>query len=244
MSTVGAEKWTPPYVSWATLNNTIERMVKEQSYPEQVDRSYLSNLPGGAQSELITAMKSLGLTDENTRPTVVLKQLVNQPDVRPAIFREILDEHFQGPLSLSKHATQLQLEEEFRKYGVQGSTLRKAVRFFLAAAKYAEIELSKNFRPPRAERTARKPRSPGNAETPHQPVEPPHAPHRNLHPFIQGLFEELPDAGEVFPPDKQETWLEMARMTFKMLYRIDASPVVTPVVTNQFIPMEPDEGDD
>ena len=45
-------EWTAPYVPWLTLKNVIEKMAKDGSIPGRIDRSYLSNLPGSAQSEL------------------------------------------------------------------------------------------------------------------------------------------------------------------------------------------------
>lgn len=222
MSTVGADKWTPPYVSWGTLQNTIDRMVKDKAWPEQVDRSYLRNLPGGAQGELITAMKSLGLTDDNMRPSDTLKRMVAEPNDQPAILREAMERYYAGPLALSQHATQLQLEDSFRKYGVQGSTLRKAVRFFLAAAKFAEIPVSKNFHPPRLD-TASRPRKQRVAGTPGESSatqdQPPAAsPTTELHPFIRGLVDSLPAPGSYFADDTQNAWFDTARGIFRLIY--------------------------
>jgi hypothetical protein len=63
-----------------------------------------------------------------------------------------------------EHATADQLAESFRELsGYQGSTLRKAITFFLNMAKYAELPLSPFFRPPAQSgatksRTIRRPR--------------------------------------------------------------------------------------
>ena len=48
----------------------------------------------------------------------------------------------------SKNATQGQLEEEFRSFGISGSTLRSAIAFFLHAAAFAEIPVSPHFKIP------------------------------------------------------------------------------------------------
>ena len=48
-----------------------------------------------------------------------------------------------------QNGTQAMLEEEFSSYGVRGSTHRKAVGFFLAAAKLGGIEVSGHFHTPR-----------------------------------------------------------------------------------------------
>jgi hypothetical protein len=217
--------WTAPYAVWKTLQNTIEKMAKDGSIPGRIDRSYLSNLPGSAQSELQTAMKSLGLVDDQFHPTELLERLVQNEADRPAIVREIIEARYAPALALGQSATQAQLEEAFRtQLNVSGSTLRKAVRFFLNAAQYAEIGLSPHFKAPSAttpgERRPRKPRTPsGGGTTPDPPPTPPAQP--TMHPFIQGLVGTLPDPGAAFPSDKQEAWFDTARGIFRLIYETD-----------------------
>lgn len=232
--------WTAPYAVWKTLQNTIEKMAKEGSIPGRIDRSYLSNLPGGAQSELQTAMKALGLVDDQFHPTDLLERLVQNEAERPAIVKEILDARYAAVLALSPSATQAQLEEEFRqKLGVSGSTLRKAVRFFLNAAKYADIPLSPHFKAPGTVPAGgarpRQRRTPaGGNDQQQQQQTPPPPPAQTLHPFIQGLVSTLPKPGTRLPMKKQEAWFDTARGIFQLLYEIDdeddAEPVVRPFV--------------
>lgn len=219
--------WTAPYGVWKTLQNTIERMTKDGGVPARIDRSYLTNLPGSAQSELQTTMKALGLVDEQLHPTETLARLVENEGERPAIVKEILAERYPGPLALGPFSTQAQLEDEFRNHlGVSGSTLRKAVRFFLNAAKYADVPLSQHFKAPSAETGDRKPRksknpsNTGNAGAENTPkIDPPKT--SNLHPFIEGLVGSLPAPGESFPGDKQEAWFDTARGIFRLIYKTE-----------------------
>ena len=229
--------WTAPYAVWKTLQNTVEKMGKEGSIPGRIDRSYLSNLPGSAQSELQTAMKSLGLVDEQFHPTDLLERLVENEDERPTIVKEMLTDRYAAVLALSPSATQAQLEEEFRqKLGVSGSTLRKAVRFFLNAAKYADIPLSPHFKAPGVAPAGgarpRQRRTPagGGDQKQHQHQDPPPPAQSPLHPFIQGLVSTLPSPGSSFPMKKQEAWFDTARGIFQLLYEIadedDAESVI------------------
>src|SRR5579884_1113197 len=193
-TTPGAGSFSPPYGSWVTLLNTVERMAKEGGIPAQIDRSYLSNLPGSTQTELLQSMKSLGLIDEQMRPTKDLEAMVEDAEGRAGVVSAILAGRYEGPLALGPFATQQQLEDEFRKYNIQGSTLRKAVRFFLAAAKYADVPLSPHFRPPKdpaRPRTARRQTAaaPPPAPQPQQPA-PPKPLAIQHHPLVQGLFQE------------------------------------------------------
>jgi hypothetical protein len=41
------------------------------------------------------------------------------------------------------------------------------------------------------------------------------------HPFIQGLLNELPPAGEAWPEDRRKAWLETAEHIFKLLYKVN-----------------------
>jgi hypothetical protein len=40
-----------------------------------------------------------------------------------------------------------------------------------------------------------------------------------LHPFVQGLLKELPNAGDVWPEDQRKLWLDTAASIFKMIYK-------------------------
>jgi len=42
---------------------------------------------------------------------------------------------------------------------------------------------------------------------------------QGLHPFIQGLLDELPKPGSAWPEGKREAWLETASSIFKLIYR-------------------------
>jgi hypothetical protein len=53
-------------------------------------------------------------------------------------------------LALGTNATQAQLDEVFREeYGISDITVRKAIAFFLAAAKFAKLEVRPHFTMPR-----------------------------------------------------------------------------------------------
>jgi len=230
------EVTSPPYVSFVTLKNTIEKMAREGGVPSQVDRSYLSNLPGSTQAQLIAAMKWLGLIDGQMKPTDILDGLVAQDERdRKDVFQAILGERYPAATSLPPLATQQQLENVFREMGLSGSTMRKGVAFFLAAAKFSDLAVSPHFKTPRVtptngERKQRKTAAKtggvnaratvgGNAEA--QQIR------SNLHPLIQGLIQELPPPNAAFPKSKQEDWLELARVTFRLIYKADEAPAPT-----------------
>jgi hypothetical protein len=144
-------RWVPPYIAFATLTSLIDRMHDEDGAPPQIDRSYLRSFSGGYQAQVLAALKSLGLIEDDGIVTDTLTRLVeaSERSEREPIIADILHRHYPEPVRLGAvKATQGQLETAFREYGLTGDTLRKAIAFYLAAAKYSNIPVSVNFRVP------------------------------------------------------------------------------------------------
>ncbi len=140
----------PPYISFRTLLNLVERMA-DGGIPRRIDRSYLSGLSGGYQTQVMAALRSLGLMTDDGVVTQRLIDLVERPSERKPLFAVILRERYPEPVRLGEaNATQAELEEAFRPSGIGGATLRKAVAFYLHAAEFADIPLSPFFRTPSA----------------------------------------------------------------------------------------------
>lgn len=222
-------KWSPPYTSFTTLMNTIQRMADEGGVPSRIDRSYLANMPGGVRSTFMASLKSLGLVDDTLAPEPSLIGLVEADEKgRKQLMRELVESTYPAALALPTMATQSQLEAVFREYGVTGSTVRKAVAFFLAATRYTDIRISPHFKLPKAEtgerRPTRKPESrvETSPATPAAPADPAVAELAGLDPFIVGLVRALPAPGDDFPGFKQEAWFDTARGIFKLIYKSGA----------------------
>ena len=217
---------TPPYVSWATLLNAIERMENEGDVPSRLDRSYLKNMPGSTQARFRQACRWLGLVDAQEIPTDMLRALVKKPDERKMMVGTMLRTRYAGPLALPSNATQQMLEEAFRDMGSgAGETARKSIAFFLHACKYAEIELSKQFVQPRQSRAGgngtRKPRRkvPANNAEQTQPAS--DVPANEAPNIIRDLLTKLPPEGSKWERAKVEQWLGIARLTFEMVYELE-----------------------
>jgi len=138
-----ASRWSPPYTSFKTLLNTITRMEEEGAIPPQIDRSYL-RVAEGAKTQLVLSLKALGLIDQSGKVQSLLTDLVNKPDDRKRVIRELLEKHYAQVNRLAGlSATQKMLEDAFAEhYGSQGDTRRKAIAFYVHAAKFAELPLS------------------------------------------------------------------------------------------------------
>ncbi|WP_019398502.1 DUF5343 domain-containing protein [Pseudoxanthomonas sp. GW2] len=217
----------PPYGSFTTLANQIDKLA-EHGLPNQVDASLFRHLSGGVVSPLLAGLKYLALVDELGKPTQLFHELVEASEKeKAAIWKKIVHQSypfmFDGSVPLET-ATTSQVEQAFRDQQITGSTITKAVAFFLSAAEVAGIKVSKFVKVPKprngATKGARK-KVKGEAAIPPSDPPPPATPAQTQHhPFIEGLLRELPPPGPTveFPLAKRTNWLEIAARTFEMIY--------------------------
>ena len=172
-------EWTPPYIPWSKIPKLIQQM--ESNRPPQIDRTVLTG-SNQVRAQTFNALVSLGLIMEDGSFTEVFDHLIGAPDERVATIRKVLQRLYPEPIELGRtNGTELQLEQAFAKYGVTGSTRRKAIGFFLKAAEYAEIPMSPHFKVPPVRRkrapskTTSNTRQPGSGDVP-----PPAADHPTL----------------------------------------------------------------
>ena len=138
----------PPYSSFTTVRNLIERMERE-GVPSRIDNSYLVGMAGGTQNQVKHALRSMGLIDEDGRTSPQLAELAKNTESRKVLLGDLLRERYEPLVALDESATKGQLDEALRGYGLNGATARKAASFFVAAAMYAELPLSPHITPSR-----------------------------------------------------------------------------------------------
>jgi hypothetical protein len=143
--------FVPPYIAFKTILGLIERMEREEP-PARIDKSYLDNLSGGYRTQVLAALHSLDLVQEEGALSGVLKSLVQaaEPE-RKKILAEVIRDHYGVVLALTQNATQQQMIDAFTEMAptVTGDTRRKAIAFFLSACQYAGIEVSRHWKTPR-----------------------------------------------------------------------------------------------
>jgi hypothetical protein len=157
-----ATRPVPPYVSFATLLNQIERMARD-GVPKRIDKSYLVGMSGGTQNQFKQAMRSLGLINGDDEATGDLVRLVTEDDRRPTILEAILRERFPDLVNLDLNATRGQLDDALQQCGGELGidSRRKAATFYIHAAQFAGIPLSPHFKTGRTasgSTSARRPR--------------------------------------------------------------------------------------
>jgi len=162
-----------PYTSWKTILNLIQKFEADGGVlPPRIDRSVLGGSEG-QKTQVMAALRFLGLMGENGEVTPLFQQFVSSDDKqRHVLVRDLLQRHYPEATKLGKsHATTKQLEETFA--GLTGDTLRKAVTFYIHAAKFSAHPLSKHFKTPSGFRPGgvRKQRaSNGSAVNPAEPT--------------------------------------------------------------------------
>jgi len=139
-------KRLPPYVSYRTFLNFIERLEREM--PARIDRSYWSDrLAGSTGTQLMAALRFLNLIDGDGVPSSQLRLLASaKGDKRGELLRQIATESYNFVLggSFDFHiATYAQLEEVFHhNFELADDVNRKCIKFFVTLASDAGLPLS------------------------------------------------------------------------------------------------------
>ncbi len=156
----GRQTKMPPYVSFVTFKNCMADL-KDHGVPNKIDRSILTKFSGITGTQLMTAMRFLGLMDQGGKPTERLKELAHAHGTNAwrEKLRPILESAYAPVLSVNlATATPKEFSDTFVKaFPGADSVLRRCMAFFLPAASDAGIEISKRIL------TGRKPR---NGNTP------------------------------------------------------------------------------
>jgi len=213
---------TPAYGSFKTFVAFANDVREGGHVPLQVDRTLMPKLSGSAASETIATLRFLAMVSgEKAVPTQTFEKYVMSPDgERKDVLADIVRNSYSFLFTASgfdiERASGQQVADLFRAQGINGSTLVRAISFFLAAAKEAGIKVSHNVKPPKSASTGTRPKkekkleipapnNPGQAKTDQPP--PP-----GVHRF------ELPIPGkpsvQVLVPDSLdgEDWNMLAQM--------------------------------
>jgi hypothetical protein len=164
IATPTPEKLTPPYGPYRTYRNYVDGL--RSGMPQRIDRSVLGTMSGAAQSQLIGTLRYFDFIKADGTPTDKLRIFVvlDKPE-QETVFREILTISYRFLFSESidlQSATPAILNDAFTKAGASGDTVRKAVVFFLLAARDAAMPLSPFLKVPRLIKgIRRKPRANG-----------------------------------------------------------------------------------
>lgn len=157
---------TPAYGSFKSLTTFFDARRDDGHITTVVDRSLMSNFNGSTANELLATLKFLRMISESGKPLESYEKYVAASDAeRKTMLAEILRDAYPFVFANKEfnveRETSARMAELFRQQGISGSTLSRAVSFFLAAAKEAGIKVSANIKAPTIQRTARTKKSAG-----------------------------------------------------------------------------------
>jgi hypothetical protein len=136
---------TPVYVPYATLLSALDNL-RDHGIPSTgiIDKSLWDTQSGAIQGQLLLGFRFLGLIDEQNRVRPDLPSLAKaSAEQRKALLKPIIEEKYHSVIALGLATiSQGQLEEAFRKFEVSGSTLDRALRFFVRACQDCGIPIS------------------------------------------------------------------------------------------------------
>jgi Family of unknown function (DUF5343) len=154
---------TPPYTSYRTFKTFIEDL-HEHGVPSRIDRSVLTRFSGVVGTQLMHALRFLGLIEDDGRPTERLKGLVKVHGTGSWSERllELIGHEYAPMFAVDlETATPSHFNEAFRKaFPAADAVVQKCVTFFLYAANDAGVKISGRVlkgRKPRSLTPRRKP---------------------------------------------------------------------------------------
>ncbi len=178
---------TPPYTSYRTFQTFIEDL-REGGVPSRIDRSVLTRFSGVVGTQLMHALRFLGLIEDHGAPTQALRELVNAYGAGhwPEQLLELLRRRYAPMFAIDlETATPSHFSQAFRKaFPAADAVVQKCVTFFLYAANDAGLKISGRVL------KGRKPRSP----TPRRKHAPPPAPAKE---FEAGPSRPQPDTARI-----------------------------------------------
>lgn len=130
----------PAYVPWKTFLSATAQL--EGELPPRIDPSVFQTYSGGTTSQLLSAFRFLGFTEADGTVRELFRSWVDAPDRRSQIMQGVLADKYSRQLELAgQSATPRQMQTLFSEMGVRGSTLQKAVRFFIQACHFADVPI-------------------------------------------------------------------------------------------------------
>jgi hypothetical protein len=129
-----------PYLPFLTFLSAISAL--EHGIPKKLDRTIWPSQSGLIQSQILMALRFFELVDEQDHPTDLLHELVDENENRAGIITKMVNHSYRALIDhdLTKMTPKM-LEDEMERYNVSGETKRKAVTFFLRAAKFAGMPM-------------------------------------------------------------------------------------------------------
>lgn len=191
-------EWRPPYLSYTTFTNFIKHKCSEQPLPPEIDRTFIDKVAGGVQPQLLSALRAVGLTEgENNKVQGLLKEAVESDKHLKRVLKNWAVEFYSEQIGLAETNNTAQvLWNSFDRSGYTGSTLRKAIVFYLALTDDVGLPKSPHFKPPKQARSSKK-KPTGDAGGIEKPLDDPPPPPPPANNNSQSKMVQLRSGGSV-----------------------------------------------
>lgn len=140
----------PPTMAYATLASFLDDLAS-RPLPPQIDRSMMASKSGTDQKNLLQALADFALIrgDQNQVTPELAELAEADAEARKSHLAKLIRTYYPAAVAVSEaNGTHQQLQEVFRdQLGLNGSpdTRRKAITFFLHAARAADLHVSPHF---------------------------------------------------------------------------------------------------
>lgn len=164
-----AKQQTPAYATYKSFINLINDL-RDGPIPPHIEYSVVKGSNSG-KATMLASLKALDLIDGEKCPSDLFKSLVREKENYKKNLQTVLENAypylFDGTIDLTNTTTE-QVAERFKSAGARGSTVSKAMSFFISAAKEAGIGVSARVKPPqpaRSSNSSRRGRNGNNTES-------------------------------------------------------------------------------
>lgn len=163
----------PAYGSYAGMKSQITRM-RENGVPPILDRSFFGSISGSLVAQIRGQLRFLGLIDAEFKPTSTLRAIEGTDDAQAKeMLKRAAEQAYATQVALAQqNGTHGQLVDSFKKAGLTGETINRAIAFYLALTEDLGLPKSPHFK--KASSSASKP------STPRRPRQPRPKPNPNL----------------------------------------------------------------
>lgn len=130
-----------PYLPYTTFRSGLQKLRVNGQLPTRIDRSVLTNMPGGTQGHFLVALRTLKLIDGDDSPTSALERLTADDGGYGPALRELLEKCYSNNVleQLARGTPKALVDSMPPK---SRGTQTKAALFLVKAAQEADITVS------------------------------------------------------------------------------------------------------
>jgi hypothetical protein len=138
---VAGSRSQPMYASYLTFTTLLDWLRETKHIPSQFDRSWWgSKFSGSGGAQLMAGLRFLGLLEKDVPQDRLEKLAFASNEERPALLAEILRDAYGADLLAGlARMTPKMLTDRIAALGTTDATHRKAIAFFVNAAKAAQL---------------------------------------------------------------------------------------------------------